>query len=37
LFCCEKEPVHHLFFDCVVARHLWNLTLLFFIEPVELK
>jgi hypothetical protein len=23
LFCNEKESVHHLFFDCVVARQAW--------------
>jgi len=22
-FCSEKESVHHLFFDCIVARQLW--------------
>jgi hypothetical protein len=24
LFCCEKETVNHLFFDCVVARQVWS-------------
>jgi len=23
LFCCQKESVHHLFFECVVAKQLW--------------
>ena len=23
LFCTEREISHHLFFDCVVARHMW--------------
>jgi hypothetical protein len=23
LFCCEMETVHHLFFDCVVAKQMW--------------
>jgi hypothetical protein len=23
LFCCERETVHHLFFDCVVAKQMW--------------
>jgi hypothetical protein len=26
LFCTEKESVHHLFFDCVVARRTWELV-----------
>ena len=24
VFCCEKESVQHLFFDCVVARQIWS-------------
>lgn len=24
LFCDENESVQHLFFDCIVARHLWK-------------
>jgi hypothetical protein len=23
LFCEEQESVHHLFFDCVVAKQVW--------------
>lgn len=23
LFCSEKESIHHIFFECVVARQLW--------------
>jgi hypothetical protein len=26
LFCTEKESIHHLFFDCVVARRMWDLV-----------
>ena len=22
-FCSEKESIHHLFFDCIIARQLW--------------
>jgi hypothetical protein len=25
LFCCEKESVFHLFFNCAVATQLWNI------------
>lgn len=24
LFCSEKESVQHLFFECVVAKRMWN-------------
>lgn len=24
LFCAESETVQHLFFDCIVAKHVWN-------------
>ena len=24
LFCLEKESIHHLFFDCVVAKQCWK-------------
>jgi hypothetical protein len=24
LFCNEQESIHHLFFDCVVSRFLWE-------------
>jgi hypothetical protein len=23
MFCSEEETVHHLFFECVVAKHMW--------------
>jgi hypothetical protein len=23
-FCSEKENIHHLFFDCVVAKNIWE-------------
>jgi hypothetical protein len=23
-FCCEKETIHHIFFDCVVAKKIWS-------------
>jgi hypothetical protein len=26
LFCTEKESIHHLFFNCVVARRIWELV-----------
>ena len=25
MFCLEEESISHLFFDCVVAKILWNL------------
>jgi hypothetical protein len=25
LFCSEPESVHHLFFDCIVAKQIWVL------------
>jgi hypothetical protein len=25
LFCSERESVHHLFFDCVVAKRAWEM------------
>ena len=25
VFCSENESVHHLFFDCVVAKQMWTL------------
>src|SRR3954469_6233403 len=24
VFCCELETVHHLFFDCIVAKNIWK-------------
>ncbi|WVZ69867.1 hypothetical protein U9M48_018590 [Paspalum notatum var. saurae] len=26
LFCCEKESVHHLFFECMVSRNMWKVV-----------
>ncbi|KAJ1297899.1 hypothetical protein BS78_01G413200, partial [Paspalum vaginatum] len=26
LFCCENESVQYLFFDCVVARNMWQVV-----------
>jgi hypothetical protein len=26
LFCTEKESIHHLFFDCVIAKRAWELV-----------
>lgn len=26
VFCGEKESIHRLFFDCVVAKWLWEMT-----------
>jgi hypothetical protein len=23
MFCSEEETVHHVFFECVVAKHMW--------------
>jgi hypothetical protein len=25
LFCLERESIHHLFFDCVVAKQCWTI------------
>jgi hypothetical protein len=25
LFCSEKETIHHVFFECVVAKQCWNI------------
>src|SRR4051812_28952163 len=24
VYCCEAESVHHLFFDCIVAKNIWK-------------
>jgi hypothetical protein len=24
LFCDDKESIHHLFFECCVAKHMWQ-------------
>lgn len=28
-FCKENEIIHHLLFDCVVARYMWDLVYIF--------
>lgn len=25
LFCIEKENIHHLFFDCAIAKQCWKI------------
>ncbi|PNT78344.1 hypothetical protein BRADI_1g77870v3 [Brachypodium distachyon] len=30
VFCTEKESVHHLLFDCVVARLIWKIVSFYF-------
>jgi hypothetical protein len=34
IFCSEDESIDHLYFKCIVARHIWQIISVFFDMPL---